>query len=115
MVRCADDSLYVGIASDVKERVKRHNWGVGPEFTAKRRPVELIWSERCESLPAARRREKEIKGWSRAKKLSLANVKIQEGDRRLALRREAAEGSTKPGDVEQPFESAGADSQGKGE
>jgi predicted GIY-YIG superfamily endonuclease len=71
MIRCADDSLYVGIATEPDERVKRHNWGVGPEFTAKRRPVELVWSELCGSSALARRREREIKGWSRAKKLAL--------------------------------------------
>ncbi|MGH9709700.1 MAG: GIY-YIG nuclease family protein [Candidatus Acidiferrales bacterium] len=71
MVRCKDGSLYVGIASDVPERVKRHNWGVGPVFTAKRRPVELLWTERCGSAQVARRREREIKGWSRYKKLEL--------------------------------------------
>jgi predicted GIY-YIG superfamily endonuclease len=61
----------VGIAQDVPERVKRHNWGVGPVFTAKRRPVELIWTERCGDSVAARRREKEIKGWNRNKKMGL--------------------------------------------
>ena len=71
MVRCRDESLYAGIATDVLERVKRHNWGVGPEFTAKRRPVKLIWSERQEGAQAARWREREIKGWSRKKKLKL--------------------------------------------
>jgi predicted GIY-YIG superfamily endonuclease len=71
MVRCSDGSLYVGIATDVEERVKRHNWGVGPGYTAKRRPVELVWSERCGSSEAARRREKEIKGWNRSKKFEL--------------------------------------------
>jgi putative endonuclease len=71
MLRCSDDSLYVGIAIDVEERVKKHNWGVGPEYTAKRRPVVLIWSERCGSSDAARRREKKLKGWNRLKKLAL--------------------------------------------
>ena len=71
MVRCKDDSFYVGIANDVDERVKRHNWGVGPEYTAKRRPVELVWSERCGTSEAARELEKEIKSWSRVKKLKL--------------------------------------------
>jgi len=71
MVRCKDDSLYVGIATDVEARVKRHNWGVGPEFTSKRRPVKLLWSEMCGDSNAARRREREIKGWSRSKKLAL--------------------------------------------
>ena len=71
MVRCSDGSLYVGIATDAEERVKRHNWGVGPGYTAKRRPVELVWSECCGSSEAARRREKEIKGWNRSKKFEL--------------------------------------------
>jgi putative endonuclease len=71
MLDCSDHSLYVGIATDLVERVKRHNWGVGPEFTARRRPVRLIWHERHESAESARRREKEIKGWARVKKLAL--------------------------------------------
>ena len=72
MVRCRDGSFYVGIASDVEERVKRHNWGVGPGFTAKRRPVVLVWTERHEGSREARQREKEVKGWNRKKKIELA-------------------------------------------
>ena len=72
MLKCGDGSLYVGIATNVSERVKRHNWGAGPAFTKGRRPVVLIWSECCGSCEAARVREKEIKGWSRGKKLTLA-------------------------------------------
>jgi predicted GIY-YIG superfamily endonuclease len=71
MLRCSDGSLYVGMTNEVEERVKRHNWGVGPSFTANRRPVELIWSEQCGSSDAARRREKEIKSWTREKKMRL--------------------------------------------
>ena len=71
MLRSSDSSFYVGIAIDVQDRVKRHNWGVGPRYTAKRRPVELVWSECCGSCEAARKREEEVKGWSRKKKLEL--------------------------------------------
>jgi putative endonuclease len=71
MVECRDRSFYVGIATDVEERVRRHNWGVGPEYTAKRRPVRLVWTERCGDCDSARKREKEIKGWSRKKKFEL--------------------------------------------
>jgi putative endonuclease len=59
------------MATDVVERVKRHNWGVGPVFTAKRRPVVLVWSQCYGSSDAARFQEKEIKGWSRKKKIEL--------------------------------------------
>jgi len=79
IVRCKDDSLYVGIATDVVERARRHNSGAGPAYTAKRRPVELIWSERSGTSEAAREREKEIKGWSRTKKLAMiAKVAVSE-------------------------------------
>jgi predicted GIY-YIG superfamily endonuclease len=67
----ADGSLYVGIAQDLEERVKRHNWRVGPGFTEQRRPVELVWIERCGDSVAARRREKQVKGSSREKKFEL--------------------------------------------
>ena len=71
MVRCRDESLYVGVATDVRERVKEHNWGVGAKFTAKRRPVELIWWQEFSSQKAARIRERQLKGWRREKKLNL--------------------------------------------
>ena len=73
MLECSDGSLYAGIATDVEERVKKHNWGVGPQFTARRMPVKLVWSQCCGSCEAARQREKEIKGWSRKKKLELVS------------------------------------------
>ncbi len=71
LVRCADDSFYVGVATDVQERVQEHNRGVGAGFTAKRRPVELVWWEHCSGLKAARKRERELKGWRGEKKLGL--------------------------------------------
>ena len=71
MLRCRDGALYVGVATDLAERVKRHNWGVGARFTAKRRPVELIWWEEFPDQKAARGRESQLKGWRREKKLKL--------------------------------------------
>jgi predicted GIY-YIG superfamily endonuclease len=73
MLRCKDDSLYVGMTNDVAIRVKKHNRGLGPEFTKKRRPVELIWSQKFTDRFAAREREVELKGWSRKKKLGLVS------------------------------------------
>ena len=84
MVRCRDASLYVGIANDVEERVKRHNWGVATSYTAKRRPVQLVWMERCSDAKAARSREKEVKGWSRDKKFELVRKWDREHGGRLA-------------------------------
>jgi putative endonuclease len=73
MVKCSDGAFYVGISNDVVERVKEHNRGFGPGFTKVRRPVELIWSQSFSDIFSARRREIELKGWSRAKKLRLIN------------------------------------------
>ena len=81
IVRCRDGALYVGIATDLEERVREHNWGVAASFTAKRRPVSLAWFEAFESQEPARRREVAVKKWSRTKKLQLVTAfqtRIQE-------------------------------------
>ncbi|HXC32248.1 MAG TPA: GIY-YIG nuclease family protein [Verrucomicrobiae bacterium] len=71
MLRCSDDSLYVGITSDFPARVEKHNQGFGPEYTRKHRPVTLIWYHEFANSAAARKREIDLKGWSRKKKLEL--------------------------------------------
>ncbi len=74
ILRCADQSLYVGCTNDLDRRVKQHNnskWGA--HYTKIRRPVVLIHSEEFRTLIEARRRETEIKGWRREKKLALIN------------------------------------------
>src|SRR6266704_3312504 len=76
-VTCCDAemaSLYVGITNDVAARVDKHNRGLGPEFTKRRRPVELIWSQEFSDRFAAREREVELKGWTRKKKLDLLEL-----------------------------------------
>jgi putative endonuclease len=71
MLECRDKSLYIGAAKDPAERVRRHNWGVGAQYTAKRLPVKLIWQEEHADEASARKREAELKGWRREKKLAL--------------------------------------------
>ena len=68
MLRCADGAYYVGSTTNVAARVDTHNAGRGPLFTACRRPVVLVYSESFETMDLARRREVQIKKWSRAKK-----------------------------------------------
>jgi putative endonuclease len=71
ILRCADGSLYVGRAHDVPRRVGEHNSGHGASHTTLRRPVRLVYSESCASSAEASRRERQIKGWTRAKKEAL--------------------------------------------
>ena len=68
---CADGSFYIGCTSDLHDRERTHNDGFGAEHTASRRPVRLVYSESHDSWPAARKREAQIKRWSRAKKQAL--------------------------------------------
>ncbi|MFZ3218119.1 MAG: GIY-YIG nuclease family protein [Candidatus Acidiferrales bacterium] len=82
IVKCSDGALYTGISNNVAVRVEEHNRGFGPRFTKARRPVELIWSQDFPDIFVARRREIEVKGWSRAKKLRLANERT--GVRRVS-------------------------------
>lgn len=73
IVRCNDDSLYVGHTANVPERVETHNDGRGALWTACRRPVNLVYQERHASEAQAIRRERQIKRWTHAKKLALIN------------------------------------------
>ena len=71
IVRCADETLYTGYARDPHAREKMHNTGRGARYTACRRPVRLVYSERFKSLGDALRRECQLKRWSRANKEAL--------------------------------------------
>lgn len=73
IVRCADDSLYTGIARDLERRIAEHNAdnGLGASYTRSRRPVTLAYREAAADRSAASKREYQIKQLSRAQKLAL--------------------------------------------
>lgn len=72
ILKCADDTLYVGSTNDLAKRVIQHNTAkAGAHYTKIRRPVKLVYSEIVKTLIKARRREAEIKSWSRDKKIAL--------------------------------------------
>lgn len=71
ILECADGSYYVGSTTDVIDRERIHNAGHGAEHTAAHQPVRLVHSEAHESWAAARKREAQLKHWSRAKKQAL--------------------------------------------
>jgi putative endonuclease len=72
MLRCADGSYYVGTARiDLELRVAQHNAGAFGGYTSTRRPVELIFSQCFESIIDAIAAERQVKGWTRAKKEAL--------------------------------------------
>lgn len=74
ILECTDKSLYVGCTNNLERRLKQHNnskWGA--HYTKIRRPVTLKYREEFKTLKEARRRESEIKGWRKEKKLKLFN------------------------------------------
>jgi putative endonuclease len=72
ILRCADGSYYVGTARNGLDiRVAEHNSGTFGGYTASRRPVSLVFSQHFERIVDAVAAERQIKGWSRAKKESL--------------------------------------------
>ncbi len=73
IVRCADDSLYTGITTDVSRRVKEHNGeaGTGSKYTRSQRPVVMVYKETAATRSAALKRERSLKKLSRARKLAV--------------------------------------------
>ena len=72
MVKCNDESFYTGCTNNLEKRLVEHNNSKrGAHYTKVRRPVKLVYSELFETLLMARRREAEIKSWSREQKLEL--------------------------------------------
>ena len=75
ILRCADGTLYTGIAPDVEKRLQKHNEGKGAKYTRGRTPVELVYQEEWPDRAQASRREYQIKQLSRAEKLSFIDQK----------------------------------------
>ncbi len=75
IVRCADNTLYTGVAVDVAARVAQHCAGTGAKYTRARAPVTLVWSARARSRSTACKREYAIKQLSREAKERLISSK----------------------------------------
>jgi putative endonuclease len=78
MVRCSDDSLYTGIAIDVAQRVVEHNTHDlrAARYTRCRRPVMLVYQEKCDTRSAAGKREYQIKQMGKKEKLLLIMAEL---------------------------------------
>lgn len=74
ILRCSDGSYYTGIRDrSVEERLNEHNSGLIEGYTRKRRPVHLVWSQEFQWKKDAIAAERQIKNWSRRKKIALIN------------------------------------------
>ncbi|MCU0460896.1 MAG: GIY-YIG nuclease family protein [Bacteroidales bacterium] len=74
ILECADDSFYVGVTNNVGRRFIEHMTGIKENsYTFNRRPLKLVFCREFERPMKAINYEKQVKGWTRAKKMALIN------------------------------------------
>jgi putative endonuclease len=71
ILRCSDRSYYVGSTRNLEHRVWQHSTGAGSRYTSTRLPIELVFAQEYDNVGDAYAREKQIQGWSRAKREAL--------------------------------------------
>jgi putative endonuclease len=71
ILKCSDDSYYVGSTVDLEGRLWQHQQGEGAAYTRRRRPVQLVWAGEFARVDEAFHFEKRVQGWSRRKREAL--------------------------------------------
>jgi predicted GIY-YIG superfamily endonuclease len=71
LLRCNDGSYYAGHTDNLEHRFAQHQSGALGGYTARRRPLALVWSDSFQTRDDAFAVERKLKGWSRAKKEAL--------------------------------------------
>lgn len=78
LLRCADDTLYCGVCTDLERRLEEHNTSPrGARYTRARRPVALVWHTEHASRSAACQEEARIKRLPRAAKEQLIGGQVR--------------------------------------
>jgi putative endonuclease len=63
--------LYTGVTNNLERRTQQHKEGAGGQFTSRYHVAKLVYFEEATDPKAAIEREKQIKGWLRARKVAL--------------------------------------------
>ncbi|MDD2487672.1 MAG: GIY-YIG nuclease family protein [Candidatus Gracilibacteria bacterium] len=72
ILKCSDSTFYIGSTNNMEKRLHEHNnLKSGAHYTKIRRPVSIVYSEICETLNEARKREYALKQLSRKEKMEL--------------------------------------------
>jgi putative endonuclease len=71
IVASRSHTLYIGVTGDLQRRVFQHKWKEHDGFASKYNCDRLVWFERYCEVTSAIAREKQLKGWRRAKKIAL--------------------------------------------
>ncbi|MBT2500693.1 GIY-YIG nuclease family protein [Agromyces sp. ISL-38] len=78
ILECADGSYYVGSRRNLEHRLEQHSIAAVHSYTSSRLPVKLVYAEEFAYIHDAYSREKQVQGWSRAKRRALINGRIGE-------------------------------------
>ena len=73
LLQCKNGSLYTGITTDVDRRFLEHRNGEGGHYTRANGALKMLYTEKFKNRSLATKRELEIKGWPRNKKLELVD------------------------------------------
>jgi putative endonuclease len=76
IVRCRDNTLYIGTARDITKRLALHDAGKGAKYTRSRGPVQLVWQEGPMTVSRALRREHQLKQLTRSQKFAFIAGKL---------------------------------------
>ena len=76
ILECRRGSLYTGIAKNLQRRMLDHK-NKRVHYTSYNLPVKLVFEERFQTQSAAMKRERQIKGWTKKKKLALIAGDLQ--------------------------------------
>ncbi len=68
ILKCSNESYYVGSTGSLERRLQEHFAGRGGNYTKTNQPVRLLYTEQFPTPEQARKREKQLKGWTRRKK-----------------------------------------------
>lgn len=78
ILECVDGSYYTGSTVDLERRLREHEQMLGANYTRKKHPVRLVYQEEYHRIDEAFYREKQVQGWSHAKKKALIEGKFPE-------------------------------------
>lgn len=78
IIECSDKSLYTGITTNIQRRFNEHKSGVGGYYTSSKGVMKIIYIEEHPNRSSALKREAQIKGWRREKKITLSRKKNNE-------------------------------------
>jgi putative endonuclease len=73
ILQCNDGSYYTGSTNNLQTRLQQHNSKEGANYTKKRTPLKLVYTEELINIEYAFHREKQIQGWNKQKKEALIN------------------------------------------